>query len=188
MMLGIRDVMGRNGLNAMLKLAGLERYIGNLPPDNKTCEIRASEYAALIQAIETQLGSGARGQLSRIGHATFKQIVATEKLSWNWVALVNRFQLPRQRIRGALVQLAKHLAAPDGKVAVYADDQRWLFADENSDGAYGRKRTVESCWLTLGAIQECIHWATGSTYDVTEVACKAKGDSGCKFLIGEKLG
>ncbi len=187
-MLGIQDVMGRNGLNATLKLAGLQRYVGNMPPASGSREIRASEFAAMIQAIETQLGSGARGQLNRIGHAAFRQIVASEKTAWNLIAFVNRFLPPRQRMQRALAQLAKHISDPDGKAGVYSDDQRLLFADDTSDSTQGRKRSTEICWLTLGEIQECISWATGGNYDVTEVACKAKGDPGCKFEIGEKLG
>src|SRR3972149_1692102 len=81
-MLGMQDVMGRNGLNATLKLAGLQRYVGHMPPANGSCEIRASEFAAMIQGIETQLGSGARGQINRIGHAAFRPIVASEKTAW----------------------------------------------------------------------------------------------------------
>ena len=104
------------------------------------------------------------------------------------MALTNRVLTPRQRIRRALAQLAKHLAEPEGQVTVYIEDQRLLFADNASDGTHGRHRNVESCWLTLGVIQECIQWATGSNYEVTEVACKAKGDPGCKFEIGQKLG
>lgn len=186
-MLGIQEVMGRNGLTATLKLAGLQRYIANMPPSNGAVEIRASEYAALIQAIETQLGSGARGQLGRIGHAAFKHIVASDKIAWNVIAVTNRFLPPRQRIHRALAQLAKHISEPDGRAGVQKDDQRLLFVDDASDGTVGRRRNAEICWLTLGLIQECISWATGSSYDVTEVACRAKGDPGCQFEIGEKL-
>ncbi|MEK7276074.1 MAG: 4-vinyl reductase, partial [Chloroflexota bacterium] len=60
-LLAIQEVMGRNGLNATLKLAGLDRFINALPPDDADAEVRASEYAALIQAVETQFGSNARG-------------------------------------------------------------------------------------------------------------------------------
>ena len=183
----IQDVMGRNGLNASLKLAGLHRYIGHLPPANDQRDLHASEYAALIQAIETQLGSGARGQLNRIGHAAFRQLVVADKLRWNSLAFFNRFLTPRQRMRRALAELARFLSAPDGQAAVYSDDQRLLFTDSASDATYKRKRNVEICWLMLGQIQECLYWATGDHYDVVEVACRAKGDPACKFQIGDKL-
>jgi hypothetical protein len=29
-----QEVMGENGLNAVLRTSGLERFIGNFPPDN----------------------------------------------------------------------------------------------------------------------------------------------------------
>ncbi len=186
-LLAIQDNMGRNGLNAVLKLAGLQRYMNALPPDNDDAEIRASEYAALLQGIETQYGSGARGQLNRIGHATFRQIVAADPLAWRVLAFTNRLFPPKQRLRRALAKLATHLAEPDGKVAVYTDDQRLLFADDTGDSTWGRQRNTEICWLTLGQLQECITWAAGVPYDVTEIACKAKGDPGCKFEVGEAL-
>lgn len=188
LMLAIQDVMGRNGLNATLKLAGLQRYISNLPPPNNLPELHASEYAALLQAIETLLGSGARGQLNRIGHASFKRLVESDQARWNIRGFVNRFLPARQQLRRSLTALAQYLAAPDGEVGVFSDDERLVFVDTTSDGTQGRKRANEICWLTMGQIQECAYWATGSNYDITEVACKAKGEAECRFEVGERLG
>lgn len=188
LMLAIMDVMGRNGLNATLKLAGLQRYISNLPPANMVAELHASEYAALIQAIETLLGSGARGQLNRIGHAAFKRIIESDKTRWNITGFINRFLPARQQLQRSLTALARHLAAPDGNVGIYSDDGRLMFVDVSSDATQGRQRATEICWLTLGQIQECAFWATGSNYDITEVSCKAKGEAECRFEIGERLG
>ncbi len=187
-LLAIQEVMGRNGLNAMLQLARLDRFINALPPDDAVADVRASEYAALIQAVETQFGSSARGQLNRIGQRTFRQIVSAESLTWRWIAISNGLLPPRRKLRRALKQLAKNMAEPDGHVAVYSDDQRLVLVDETSDGTAGRARKTESCWLTLGQIQECACWALGAPYDVAEVSCKAKGDQACKFEIGEALG
>jgi len=187
-LLGIQEVMGRNGLYASLKLAGLDRFINALPPDDNSAEVRASEYAALIQAVESQFGTSARGQLNRIGHSTFKQIVAAESWSWRWIAISHSLLSPRRKLGRALKQLAKNMAEPDGHVAVYSDDQRLLLVDETSDGTVGRTRNTEICWLTLGQIQACASWALGKPYDAAEVSCKAKGDAACKFEIGEALG
>jgi hypothetical protein len=185
LLLAIQDVMGRNGLNATLKLAGLPHYLSHNPPVNSACEGHASEYAAIIQAIESQLGSSARGQLNRIGHASFKHVVACDRLVWNTIFLTSHLLPTRQRLQRALGQLARYLSEPDDRVSVSSDQHRLLLVDEASDGTYGRQRNTEICWLTLGQIQECMHWATGHNYDVVEVACKAKGHPGCKFEIGE---
>jgi predicted hydrocarbon binding protein len=188
LMQAIQEVMGRNGLNATLKLAGLQRYINNLPPANQATELHASEYAALLQAIETLLGSGARGQLNRIGHATFKKLVESDRARWNIIGFFNRFLPARQQLQRSLAALARHLALPDGDVGVFSDDQRLVLVDNTGDATQGRNRATEICWLTVGQIQECAQWATGSNYDITEVSCKAKGEAECRFEIGERLG
>ena len=55
------EVMGANGLHAVLRASGLERYIGNLPPNDVNPAIQTSDYARLIQAIEDFYGRGAKG-------------------------------------------------------------------------------------------------------------------------------
>ncbi len=185
LILAMQEVLGRNGLNATLKLAGQPHYLSHLPPANRVCEGHASEYAAILQAVETQLGSGARGQLNRIGHASFKHVVACDKLAWNAISLTGHLLPARQRIQRVLSQLARYLSEPDGSVAVSSDNHRLLLVDESSDGTFGRQRNIEICWLTLGQIQACLHWTTGRNYEVVEVACRARGHPGCKFEIGE---
>lgn len=182
-LLATQEVLGRNGLNATLKFAGLSRYANAIPPDNSALETHASDYAALNRAIELQFGSSARGQLSRIGRAAFRQILTADNTTWQSLALINRLLPPRQRLRRALGQLAKHLAEPDGKVGVYSDDQRLLFVDETGDSTFGRERAAGMCWLTIGQLQECVVWVTPDAYEIAEVACKAKGDASCKFEI-----
>ncbi len=191
--LAIQDVMGRNGLNATLKLSGLQRYINELPPLDTSSDLHAAEYAALLQSIETLLGSGARGQLNRIGQAAFKRLVDSNPGRWNFIGFVNRILPARQQLQRSLGELARHLAEPgladpSSGTGVFSDDQRLLFVDNTGDTTYGRKRAGEICWFTLGQIQACAQWATGSNYDIVEVACKAKGDPECRFEIGDRLG
>ncbi len=40
-----QEVMGENGLNAVLRTSGLERFIGNFPPDNLEPAIQSTQYA-----------------------------------------------------------------------------------------------------------------------------------------------
>jgi len=66
-----QEVMGENGLNAVLRASGLERFIDNFPADNLEPAIQASQYAKLNEAIEQFYGRGGRGMLRRIGKASF---------------------------------------------------------------------------------------------------------------------
>src|SRR3972149_761189 len=67
-----QEVMGDNGLNAVLRTSGLERFIGNFPPNDLQPSINASQYAQLNQAIEDFYGRGGKGMLRRIGKESFQ--------------------------------------------------------------------------------------------------------------------
>ena len=51
-LVAVEEVMGRNGLNAVLRTAGLAQYVDNLPPDDLSPSVRSSDYARLNEAIE----------------------------------------------------------------------------------------------------------------------------------------
>jgi hypothetical protein len=48
-----QEVMGENGLNAVLRASGLERFIGNFPPNETNPGIKTVEYARFNEAIES---------------------------------------------------------------------------------------------------------------------------------------
>src|SRR3990172_5593097 len=54
-LLAIEEVMGKHGLNVILKDAGLERYVDNPPPNNLEAGAKAAEYARLNEALEKAL-------------------------------------------------------------------------------------------------------------------------------------
>ena len=62
-----QEVMGDNGLAAVLKTCGLERFVGKFPPNNLEPAIQASQYAKFNEAIESFYGRGGKGILRRIG-------------------------------------------------------------------------------------------------------------------------
>ena len=60
----MEEVMGKNGLNAVLNLAGLQHYVDNYPPDNLEKGFDFSEFTALNVALEDMYGPrGGRGRL-----------------------------------------------------------------------------------------------------------------------------
>ena len=186
-MLAVQDVMGRSGLTTILRQSGLQHYAGNLPPNNNQTVLHAVEYTAMVQAIENYYGRGARGTLTRIGHAAFAQLVQSQKFKAQLHQGLFRILPLQNRKLMALRWLAQEMSLPGGQVAVHLDDRHIAFVDHESDTTSGRTRDTEICWVTLGEIQEALRWATGSEYDVSEMSCKAKGDPACRFDIGEPL-
>ena len=70
------NVMGKNGLNAILNLAHLTILIDNYPPDNLAREFDFSDVSAVNQALEEMYGPrGGRGLALRAGRATFSDVL-----------------------------------------------------------------------------------------------------------------
>lgn len=186
-MLAIQDVMGMSGLTTVLRQAGLPRFVSALPPADNVPGLKAAEYAALMQAIENYYGRGARGTLTRIGFASFKRLVASQRLRAGLLRLALRPMPLASRRLWVLRWLARHVA-PGGRVRVHLDDHDLAFVDQESLGTTGRQRDTEICWVTLGEIQEALKWGTGREYQVAEMSCKAKGEAACRFRVGEPVG
>ncbi len=71
-LLAYEDVMGKNGLNAILNLAGLSNLIDNYPPDNLEREFDFADFTAIHIGLEDMYGPrGGRGLALRAGRATF---------------------------------------------------------------------------------------------------------------------
>jgi hypothetical protein len=72
MIKALEDVMGKNGLNAILNLARLPHLIDNNPPGNLAKEFDFADVSAINQALEEMYGPrGGRGLALRAGRATF---------------------------------------------------------------------------------------------------------------------
>jgi hypothetical protein len=182
-----QEVMGENGLHAVLRTSGLERFIGNFPPDNLEPSIQTSQYANLNEAIEAFYGRGGRGMLRRIGKASF-QYAVREQATLLGVAGVALKLLPeKQRIKFILNSMAGALKKSNPQVEAWIDDsgEKLAYLESTCGICYGRHSTNPICHLYVGSIGEAVQWATGKEYQIIETHCLAKGDPHCRFEVGE---
>lgn len=181
------EVMGTNGLNAVLRLSSLERFVDNLPPDNLDPGIQAAQYAQLNQAIEDFYGRGGKGMLRRIGKASF-QYAVNEQAALLGVAGTALKLLPqKQRIKFILNSMANALKKSNPQVEAWVDEEGENLAYVESSCAicHSRKSDKPICYLYLGSLGEAVLWATGKEYEIIETHCMAKGDQFCRFEVGE---
>ena len=182
-----QEVMGDHGLSAVLRASGLERFIGNFPPDNLEPSIQASHYARLNQAIEDFYGRAGKGMLRRIGKASF-QYGVREQAALLGVAGVALKLLPeRQRIKFILNGMVNALKKSNPQVNAWVDESgdRLAYIESTCAICHSRKSETPICYLYVGSIGEAVQWATGKEHHVTETHCLAKGDPYCRFEIGE---
>ena len=182
-----QEVMGDNGLNTVLRTCGLERYVGNFPPNNLDPSIHVSEYARLNEAIEAFYGRGGKGILRRIGKASF-QYGVREQSSLLGVAGVALKLLPeKQKIKFILNGMADALKKSNPDVNAWVDEsgENIAYIESTCGICYGRESGAPLCYLYAGSITEAVLWATSKEFAVTETHCLAKGDEYCRFEVGE---
>lgn len=182
-----QEVMGDNGLNAVLRTSGLERFISNLPPNNLEPSIQASQYARLNQAIEDFYGRAGKGMLRRIGKASF-QYAVREQAALLGVAGVALKLLPeKQRIKFILNGMVDALKKSNPQVDARLDDggDKLAYIESTCAICHSRHSETPICYLYVGSISEAVQWATGKEHQVVETHCLAKGDPYCRFEVGE---
>jgi predicted hydrocarbon binding protein len=182
-----QEVMGDHGLNTVLKTCGLDRFIGNFPPNNLEPAIPASQYAKFNEAIEAFYGRGGKGILRRIGKASF-QYGVREQAALLGVAGVALKLLPeKQKIKFILNAMADALKKSNLNVNAWLDDsgERLAYIESTCAICYGRHSTTPICYLYSGSIGEAVQWATGKEFEIIETHCLAKGDEYCRFEVGE---
>lgn len=182
-----QEVMGENGLNAVLRASGLERFIGAFPPNDLNPSIQASQYARFNAAIEEFYGRGGRGMLKRIGKASF-EYGAREQAALLDIAGVALKLLPeRQRIKFILNQVASALKKTNPQVEAWVDDSGERVAYLESTCAICNSRTSQKpiCHLYVGSIGEAVRRVTGHEHEIIETQCIARGDPHCRFEVGD---
>lgn len=183
----MQEVMGENGLNAVLKSCGLDRFAGNFPPNDLEPSIKASQYAQLNQAIEDFYGRGGKGMLRRIGKASFQYGVREQAALLGIAGVALKLLPERQRIKFILNGMADALKKSNPQVKAWVDEGggRLAYVESTCAICNGRHSDKPICHLYVGSVGEAVQWATGKEYEIIETHCLARGDEYCRFEVGD---
>jgi predicted hydrocarbon binding protein len=181
------EIMGKNGLNAILNLAGLSRLIDNYPPDNLECEFNFADFTAIHIALEEMYGPrGGRGMAQRAGRATFNDVLK------NFGALAGvgdlAFKvLPLQsKLRIGLpagARIFSHVS--DQLTTVEEAENEFIWTIHRCPICWGRHDAEKPvCYSSTGLLQAMLMWISGGLeFRVNESKCLAVGDEFCGFVI-----
>ncbi len=183
----LEEVMGKNGLNAILNLAHLGDLIGNYPPDNLEKGFDFAQFSSINLALEEMYGPrGGRGLALRAGRATFADALR------NFGALAGAGDLafkvlPLQaKMRIGLSAMAKIFSqVSDQETTVEEKDDVFVYTIHKCPVCYGRHDADKPvCFIAVGLLQEGLKWLSGGNeFRVNESRCKAMGDEVCEFII-----
>jgi predicted hydrocarbon binding protein len=180
------EVMGANGLQAVLRASGLARFVNNFPPNDMQPSIQTSDYAHLNQSIEEFYGRASKGMLRRIGKASFQYGVREQAALLGVAGVALKFLPEKQRIKFILNGMADALKKSNPEVDAWMEDKDGTLAyiERTCAICWGRESAQPVCHLYVGSVSEAVLWATGVEHEVTETHCIAKGDEYCRFEVG----
>jgi hypothetical protein len=188
---GIEEVMGGNGLTAVLHLSALDRYVNAPPPNNLEFGVLAREYAGLNEAIEKFTGRAGKGMLQRIGRSSFRWGVKEQSAVMGLAGIALKM-LPQQlRKRAVLLGVRKGImdTVPYASIEVKEENGVLIFSDYACVSCHARRAEVPVCHLYLGSLQEAMAYATGKDFrefNIRETRCLACGDDCCRFEIRDR--
>ena len=182
----IKEITGKNGLNAILNYSNLSSLVDHYPPDNLDRAFDFAHFSMIIQALEEIYGKrGGRGLALRVGRTTFGDVLK----DYGAIAGVGDLKfrvLPIQmKISSGLQAMAKIFTEKSDQISSVEElGDSYLYTIEQCPVCWGREEEGPVCFYMVGLLQECLHWVSGGKeFRVNESKCIASGDDICEFTI-----
>lgn len=183
----LHDLMGENGLNAVLRHGGLPDYQTLLPPDNMLNVFDFAYYSAICSAVaETYGPRGAKVFLIRAGRAGFLNGIqsfidnygASLEATGRLVPLSIKLPL-------FLRWIAKNYTETSDRIVKVKDmGDHYLYINHRCPVCWGRKSVSPDCHITLGFLLEATSFISmGASFQIRQVSAIACGNASCDFIV-----
>jgi predicted hydrocarbon binding protein len=185
-LMAMEEVMGTNGIKAVLNLAKTPELIGNYPPNNLAREFDFSDFGAIGSAIEEMYGPrGGRGLALRAGRASFAQglsefgsVIGASELAFKVIPLGTKVKVGLKAMAETFTKFS------DQTSDVEDADEHFVYTIRNCPVCWGRTSEKPICYGAVGILQEGLRWVSGGKdFKVEEVLCHAVGDENCVFHV-----
>jgi hypothetical protein len=183
----MEEVMGKNGINAVLHLAQLDHLIGNFPPENLEKQFDFADFTALCMALDDMYGPrGGRGLALRVGRTLFADglrgfgaLAGVGDLAFKVLPLSAKLKVGVPSLANLFLQFSDQIS----NVSDQGDD-RIIYTLERCPMCWGRKSDHAVCYVGQGLLQEGLRWVSGGReFKVDLSTCIAKGDDIGRYVI-----
>lgn len=182
----LEDVMGKNGVSAILNLAGLDDWIDNYPPENLEREIDFADFSAINGALEDMYGPrGGRGLARRAAWSTFDSalrnfgaLAGVSDLDFKVLPLTKKLKIGLPAMARVFSQIS------DQQSTVAEEEDSFIYTIHRCPVCWGRQSSSPVCYAAVGLIEESLRWVSGGqNFRVEEMKCFATGNESCEFQI-----
>jgi hypothetical protein len=184
--LALEDVMGKNGLNAILNLANLPQLMDNYPPDNLERGFDFADFSSINAALEELYGPrGGRGLALRAGRATFNEglrnfgaLAGVGDLAFRVLPLPAKLRIGVPAMARIFTQTS------DQRSTATEYDDHFLYTIHKCPVCWGRTSDKPACFIATGLLMAGLKWVSGGlefrVYQTTAHSCN---DEVCDFII-----
>jgi len=188
LLLGVEEIIGRSGVNAVLNLAEQVPH-ASIHKDEPSVRIGYTNVAAITIGLEMMYGPrGGRGVALRAGRAGFKYLLRQYgttmgiiDINYRMLPVPVRLKSGMQALAGLMAQLGDEIVT----VGEHESTRTWMA--ERCPHCWQRKLEEPACHFPVGMLQEFLAWASsGRVYGVREIECMASGGLACLIQINKK--
>jgi hypothetical protein len=185
----MEEVMGRNGLNALLNLTEMRHLIESPPPDNLERGFDFAYISNLNKGLDEIYGPrGGRGLALRGGRAMFSQglrqfgaLAGVGDLAFKVLPLSTKLKIGVPAVARIFTQFS------DQTSRVEDMDDHFLYYIDRCSMCWGRETDRPICFIAVGILQEALRWVSGGLeFRVEEIECIAMGATSCVFKIDKE--
>lgn len=189
LLVSMEEVMGRNGLNALLNLTEMRQFIQEPPPDNLEREFDFAYIANLTRGLDEIYGPrGGRGLALRGGRAIFSRglkqfgaLAGVGDLAFKVLPLQTKLKIGVPAVARIFTQLS------DQTSRVEEFDDHFLYYIDRCSMCWGRSTDRPICYIAIGILQESLRWVSGGLeFRIQEIECIAMGAESCVFRIDKE--
>ena len=187
LILAAEEVMGKNGLTAVLNQSGLAALTKRRPPNNLERQVPFSLYGKVQQAIEDFYGArGSRAILTRVGRALFRYSLHEQSALLGFASLALKALPQNARAKLILNKIVKAGVEELDMPGELRDEDDKFIITRTACPCQFRQRDPSGgvCdHVTIGTFQEALKWATGKNYRVYQTKCLNLGDPIDEFIV-----
>jgi hypothetical protein len=185
LLLSLEDVLGKNGVKAILNIAGQSSMIDNYPPDDMTPGVDIAQYSSILAALDDMYGDrGAQALALKAGNMLF--IETMKNLGDPLKTASDEFKAKSvsEKVESGLIMIHNFVSKTPIASMPRTPDGQFLYSVEKCPVCYGRETKTPRCFLTAGLLQAAIRYATGGLeFPVTQVKGHSCGDPCCDYVI-----
>jgi predicted hydrocarbon binding protein len=186
----VENIVGSNGLHSILNYAGLQKYIGNPPPDNDCNEIPIEDLQNLHRALLVFFGGkGTKMIQLRAGREFAGNAIGKHPKIAKTVKLAARLLPENKKIRLVLERWGDEIEKREPsethkpRVELREEEDCFIYTDWDNYLTEGMKSSEPVCSFYVGELEYLVEWISGHKYEVEEIECRAAGHPADVFKI-----